>query len=81
MEVLSLPSCIHVSSSEETGRHFLCESTLYSPCQMPGRVKGGNGSCHVHWVLPGVGSKAIIDHTRLVNLQACWEGESDAYNE
>jgi len=62
-------------------RPFLCESTLYSPCQMPGRVKGGNGSWHVRWVLPVVGSKAIVDHTRLVNLHADGEGESGAYYE
>jgi hypothetical protein len=28
--------------------------------------------------LPGVGSKAMVDHFRLVGLQACGEGESGA---
>ena len=40
--------------------------------------KGGNGFFHLRWVLPVVGSKAIVDHTRLVRLQADGEGESGA---
>ncbi len=52
-----------------------------SPCKKPGRVKGGNGFWHVLGGLPGVRSKAIVDHTRLVDLHADGEGESGAYNE
>jgi hypothetical protein len=40
--------------------------------------KGGNGFFHLRWVLPVVGSKAIVDHFRLVRLQADGEGESGA---
>src|SRR5687768_10662245 len=41
--------------------------------------KGGNGFFHLRWVLPVVGSKAIVNHFRLVNLQADGEGESGAH--
>jgi hypothetical protein len=48
-----------------------CATALFnSPCKKPGRVKGGNGFLHVLGVLPVVGSKAIVDHFRLVNLHA-----------
>jgi hypothetical protein len=59
-------------------RHFLCGSTLIAHAKSQEGLKGGNGFLHVRGVLPGVGSKTIVDHTRLVNLQACGEGRSGA---
>ena len=56
-------------------RHFLCGSTRIAHEKSQEGLKGGNGFFHVRWVLPVVGSKAIIDHTKLVRLQACGEGE------
>ena len=40
--------------------------------------KGGNGIFPILVVLPVVGSKAILNHTRLICLQADGEGESGA---
>src|SRR5918992_5095837 len=50
---------------------------------MPNARKGKGREWHLAypWVLPGVGSKATVDHFRLRWVQACGEGESGAYNE
>jgi hypothetical protein len=57
-----------------------CGSTLNRmTTARKGQREGGQWSYLV--VLPGVESKATVDHTRLVRLQARGEGESGAYNE
>jgi hypothetical protein len=61
--------------------YFWCGSTLIAHDKGQEGSKGGNGICYVLGVLPGVGSKAIVDHTGLVDLHACGEGESGAYSE
>ena len=55
-------------------RHFLCGSTLIAHEKCQEGSKGGNGFFHVRWVLPVVESKAILNHFRLVNLQAASGG-------
>ncbi len=75
MEVLSLPRCTHVLLSEESAEAFLVRqhfSIAHEKSQEGS--KGGNGFFHVLGVLPVVGSKAIVNHFRLVNLQADGEG-------
>jgi hypothetical protein len=54
--------------------YFWCGSTLIAHDKGQEGSKGGNGICHVRWVLPGVGSKAILNHTRLRWVQARGEG-------
>ncbi len=64
MEGLSLPRCTPVSSLEASGEAFLVRqhfSIAHEKSQEGS--KGGNGFFHVRWVLPVVGSKAIVDHT------------------
>ena len=58
--------------------HLLCGSTLIAHEKSQEGSKGRNGFFHLRWVLPVVGSKAIVDHFRLVNLHADGEGESGA---
>jgi hypothetical protein len=58
--------------------HLWCGSTLISHEKSQEGSKGGNGFFHLRWVLPVVGSKAILNHTSLVNLQADGEEESGA---
>ena len=55
-----------------------CDSTLIAHEKSQEGSKGGNGFFHLRWVLPVVGSKAMVDHTSLVNLQADGEEESGA---
>jgi len=66
-----LPSCTPVSSSEASGEAFLVrQHSLIAHAKCQEGSKGGNGIWHVRWVLPVVGSKAMVDHTSLVNLHA-----------
>jgi hypothetical protein len=58
--------------------YFLFGSTLIAHEKSQEGSKGGNGFFHHRWVLPVVGSKAILNHTSLVNLHADGEGESGA---
>jgi hypothetical protein len=58
--------------------YFKCGSTLIAHEKSQEGSKGGNGFLHVLGGLPVVGSKATVDHFRLVNLQADGEGESGA---
>ena len=59
-------------------QHVLCGSTLIADEKSQEGSKGGNGFFHVLGILPAVGSKAIVDHTRLRWVQAYGEGESGA---
>ena len=74
-----LPSCTPVSRLRNLVEHLWCGSTLIAHEKSQEGSKGGNGFFHLRWVLPVVGSKAIVDHTSLVNLHADGEGESGAY--
>jgi len=76
MKGLLLPRCTPVSS-EEFGEALLVRQHSHSPCQMPGRVKGREWQLACPWGLALVGSKAIVNHTRLRWVQGCW-GESPA---
>ena len=78
MEGLSLPRCTPVSSEEFGGTPLVRQHSSIAHAKCQEGSKGGNGSWHVRWVLPGVGSKAIVNHTRLVRLHADGEEESGA---
>jgi hypothetical protein len=66
------------TNSDDLVRYILRGSTLIADEKSQEGSKGGNGFFHLRWVLLGVGSKAIVDHTSLVNLHADGGEESGA---